>query len=337
MLIAGAGATQAGDASAVVRFVVAGLALAALAAVIGESIEAVGERVGPGPTGILQSTLGNLPELLVGIFALRRGLYDVVRATLIGSILGNALLVLGLAFVAGGIRHGTQRFDPEEPRHYAALLLVAVAALAVPTLAGHLEPLASGHVGVLSDVCAGVLLVVYASSVVWLLRRRPGDMPLEAPPRAGVALPLAVGALLVASGSAAVVSDWFVGALMPAIRVLGIRPTFTGLVIVAIASNAVENAVGVRFALRGKPAYAVSATLASPLQIALLLTPALVLVSNVVGPRQLTLVFPTLLLVALALATAAVTVVTYDGEYTWIEGVALVGLYAMIATSLWWS
>ncbi len=337
VLTAGAGATQAGGASAVVRFFVAGLALAALAAVIGESIEAVGERVGPGPTGILQSTLGNLPELLVGIFALRQGLYDVVRATLIGSILGNALLVLGLAFVAGGIRHGAQRFDPDEPRHYAALLLVAVAALLVPTLAAHLEPLASGHMGVLSDVCAGVLLVIYASSVVWLLRREPGDLALEAPPRAGVPLPLAAGALLLASGSAAVVSDWFVGALTPAIRVLGIRPTFTGLVIVAIASNAVENAVGVRFALRGKPAYAVSTTLASPLQIALLLTPALVLVSNVVGPRQLTLVFPTLLLVALALATAAVTVVTYDGEYTWIEGVALVGLYAMIATALWWS
>ncbi|MHB8505474.1 MAG: calcium:cation antiporter [Acidimicrobiales bacterium] len=336
-LTAGAGAAQAAGAPAAVRFVVAGLALAALAAVIGEGIEAVGERVGPAATGILQSTLGNLPELLVGIFALRQGLYDVVRATLVGSILGNTLLVLGVAFLAGGLRHGTQRFDPEEPRLYASLLLVAVAALLVPTLAHGLATPAASHAGVLSDVCAGVLLVVYASSVVWLLRRGAPDAPGGAPAPADGTLRVAAGALLLASGGAALVSDWFIGALTPATHALGIRPTFTGLVIVAIASNAVENAVGVRFALRGKAAYALSTTLASPLQIALLLTPALVLLSSAVGPHPLTLVFPPLLIAALALATVVVGVVIYDGEYTWIEGVALLGLYVMIVTSFWWS
>jgi Ca2+:H+ antiporter len=104
------------------RFVLAGLALAALAALVGQSIEQVGERLGPGPTGLLQSTLGNLPELFVGIFALRDGLTQVVRAALVGSVLGNAVLVLGISFVAGGLRHGTQRFDAEIPRLNASLL-----------------------------------------------------------------------------------------------------------------------------------------------------------------------------------------------------------------------
>ncbi|HEY1734752.1 MAG TPA: cation transporter, partial [Acidimicrobiales bacterium] len=118
-VLVGAGAND------VVRFVVAGFALAALAAVIGQAIEAVGEHLGPGATGLLQSTLGNLPELFVGLFALHDGLLDVVRAALVGSVLGNAVLVLGCAFVAGGLRHGTQRFDPAEPRLYGSLLLVA--------------------------------------------------------------------------------------------------------------------------------------------------------------------------------------------------------------------
>ena len=122
-----AGITRAAGAGSVARFVVAGLALAALAAVVGQAIEQVGSRLGPGPTALMQSTLGNLPELFVGLFALSDGLTAVVRAALIGSILGNALLVLGTAFVAGGLRHGTQRFDPEEPRLSASLLLLVVA------------------------------------------------------------------------------------------------------------------------------------------------------------------------------------------------------------------
>jgi Ca2+:H+ antiporter len=333
VLVAAAAGTELSAASQVARFAVAGAALAALAAVVGQSVEQVGERVGPGATGLLQSTLGNLPELFVGIFALQRGLVGLVRATLVGSILGNVLLVLGSAFVAGGLRHGRQRFDAEEPRLYGTLLLLAVAALLVPTLARHLDTPAAAHAAVVSDVCAAVLLAVYAASVAFTLRRTAAG----AAPRAGgppLALPAAL--LVVASGGAALASDWFVAALTPAIRSLGISQAFTGLVIVAIASNAVENAVGVRFAWKAKPAYALSTTLSSPLQVALLLTPALVLLSNVVGPTPLTLVFPPLLVAALAVATVVVVAVVYDGEYTWIEGVALVGLYAIIATAFWW-
>jgi Ca2+:H+ antiporter len=183
---------------------------------------------------------------------------------------------------------------------------------------------------------AVVLLVVYALSVPYNLRRRSG--PVDTPATVSDAWPLglAIGLLAVGSAGAAVASDWFVEPLQKATASLGLSQTFTGLVVVAIASNAVENAVGVRFAWKAKPEYAISTTLNSPLQVALLLTPVLVLVSHAVGPAKLTLVFPPLLVAALALSTVVVTVIIYDGEYTWIEGCALVALYCILAAAFWW-
>jgi Ca2+:H+ antiporter len=386
ILTAAAGGANAAGAGSVPRFVVAGLALAALAALVGQAIEQVSERLGPGPTALVQSTLGNVPELFVAVFALRDGLTEVVRAALVGSILGNTLLVLGCSFVAGGLRHGTQRFDPEEPRLNASLLLLVVAALLVPTLADRLGTPAAAHISALSNVCAIALLVVYAASVPFYLRRRvavaadpaadqgtgsgrvpaagptPGDGGAIYPPNrvqdrtnvsgglapdSGAAqetqpapspwpLSLSVGLLVIGSLGAALAADWFVDPLQPAVRSLGLSQTFTGLVVVAIASNSVENAVGIRFALKAKPEYVISTTLNSPLQVALLLTPVLVLLSRVVGPTQLTLVFPPLLVAALAASAVVVAVVIYDGEYTWIEGVALIALYLIIAAAFWW-
>jgi Ca2+:H+ antiporter len=336
-----AGVVTGLGASAVLRFVLAGLALAALAALIGQAIEQVGERVGPSATGLLQSTLGNLPELFFSIFALQDGLTNVVQAALIGSVLANAVLVLGCAFIAGGARHGTQRFDPEEPRLYASLLVLVVAALLVPTLADRLHTPAAAHISALSDACAIALLVVYAASVPYFLRdrTRPSgtEDSVEAEERMG-AWPLTLSVVVLAVGSlgAALASDWFASALQPATKSLGLSETFTGLVVVAIASNAVEHVVGIRFALKAKPQYAISTTLNSPLQVALLLTPILVLLSRFVGPTQLNLVFPPLLVAALGVSVVAVALIIYDGEYTWIEGVALVALYCIVAAAFWW-
>jgi Ca2+:H+ antiporter len=179
-----------------------------------------------------------------------------------------------------------------------------------------------------------VLLLVYACSIPYTLRR---SVPTEPDGHRGETPFLAPMVVLVAaSAAAALVSDWFVGALEPATVSLGITQTFTGLVVVAIAANAVEHAVGIRFALKGKPEYAVSTTLSSPLQVALLLVPVLVLLSNVIGTHPLTLDFPTLLVAALAISAVVVVSVVFDGEYTWIEGVALIGLYVMLAASFWW-
>jgi len=358
ILVAVTAALDAGGAPHVVVFLVAGLGLAALAALVGQSIEQIGERLGPGPTGLLQSSLGNLPELLVGIFALRAGLTAVVQAALVGSVLGNVLLVLGAAFVSGGVRHGTQRFDPEAPRMLVTLLTLAAAATLVPTLASRLDTPAVHHTAGLSDVTAVVLLLVYAASIPFWLGGGPqspshGEQqppagpgaPAEersttgpAPARTAELWPLGLAVALLAGASVAsgAVSDWFVSALTPATRSLGISPAFTGLVIVAIASNAVENVAGVRFAWKARPDYAISTILNSPLQITLFLTPILVLTSPLIGPAHLTLVFPPLLVAALAVAVVVVAIVVYDGEYSWLEGVALIALYLIIAASFWW-
>src|SRR5579884_3439343 len=158
------GILSAAGANAVLIFVIAGVALALLAALVGEATDQIGARMGPGATGVLQSALGNLPELFVGIFALRAGLLTVVQAALIGSILGNSLFVLGLAFFVGGLRHGTQRFGAEAPRMIATLTMLAVGALVVPTLVQGLHTPAAGHEEGLSVACAIVLLLVFLPS-----------------------------------------------------------------------------------------------------------------------------------------------------------------------------
>jgi Ca2+:H+ antiporter len=337
-LVAISGVLTAAGSGSVLIFIVAGLTIAVLAVIVGQATEELGQRLGPGATGVLQSALGNLPELFVCIFALRAGLITVVQATIVGSILGNSLLVLGLAFIVGGHRHGPQTFSPGPPRTIATLTLLAVAALAVPTLTHGLHTGAGGHEDALSATCAVVLLVVFVLSVPSSLTGGPPNIQSSDPELRAEAWPswLAVAVLACAGVCAAFVSDWFVNALTPAISTLHLSQAFTGLVIVAIAGNAVENFVGVQLAHRNKPDYAISVILNSSLQVALGLTPVLVLLSFVLGGVHLTLVLPPLLVAALGLAAMISALIVFDGESTWLEGVALVGLYAMIATSFWW-
>jgi Ca2+:H+ antiporter len=332
------GVMAAAGAPDVARFIVSAGALAFLAALVGYSIEQIGERLGPGPTGLLQSSVGNLPELLVAIFALRSGLTSVVQAALVGSVLGTLLLVLGAAFLSGGLRHGDQSFRPEAPRMLVTLLTLAVGAALVPTLAARLDTHAAHHTAALSDVTAIVLLLVYVASIPFWLRGGPDQSQTSRtePIKGCWSLRLAITMLAVAGVASGFVSDWFVSSLVPATRSLGISPVFTGLVIVALASNAVENAAGIRFAWKARPDLAISTILNSPLQITLFLVPVLVLASPLIGPAHLTLVFPPLLVAALAIGVVVVGVVVYDGEYSWMEGVALVALYVIVATAFWW-
>ena len=332
-----AGVLTAFHANAVLVFVVAAGALALLAELVGQATDQIGARLGSGATGVLQSALGNLPELFVGIFALRAGLIEVVQAALVGSILGNSLFVLGLAFFVGGLRHGTQRFASEAPRTIAMLTLLAVSALVVPTLIHQLHTPAAGHEQGFSIASAVILLAVFVASIPGSLQ---GGSPGLAEERA-VSLHtwpvwLAIAVLLGAGVGAAFVSDWFVGALTPAITFLHISPAFTGFVIVALAGNAVENVVGIQFAARNQADYAVSVILNSSLQVALGLIPVLVLLSFIIGGTHLTLVMPPLLVAALGLTAILTTFITYDGESTWLEGLTLIGLYGIIAVSFWW-
>jgi Ca2+:H+ antiporter len=333
--VALAGAVTAGDLSPVVVFVVSGAAVAMLAALVGRSVEQLGDRFGAGATGVLQSALGNLPELFIGFFALRQGLVEVVRAAIIGSILGNALLVLGLAFLAGGLRYGEQRFDASRARWISALLILMVAAMVLPGIAQQVHAPAAGHERTLSIVVYIVLLAVFLLSLPASLA--PGEAP-PGPPTEPPRWPLGLAVVMLALSSvaAAFVSDWFVGALAPAIDSLHISQAFAGLVIVATAGNAIENAVGVQLALRNQADYALSVIINSPLQIALVLAPVLVLISGVAGGAALTLAFSPMLMAAVALSVVAVTFIIFDGRSNWLEGVALVALYAVIAAAFWW-
>src|SRR5438132_7003609 len=219
--------------SAVPRFVVATVALAGLAWIISFATEQLGERFGPAITGMLQSTLGNLPELFVVIFALQKGELVVAQTAIVGSVLANALLVLGLAIVLGAhrSRDGVMRFSKRLPRDTATLLQVTVFIIVVLGLSLGAHDRASHHVKAISSVGAVSLLVVYIAWVVPYLRSDPRP---EAGPGAGprLALPAAVTLLLLAGAGSAFVSDWFIAALAPAIHQLGISPAFAGLVIV---------------------------------------------------------------------------------------------------------
>ncbi len=325
----------------VVPFVVSAIALALLASLVGRSVEALGDQLGAGATGILQSALGNLPELFVCLFALKSGLYGVVRAAVVGSILANTLLVLGLAFVVGGLRHGTQTFGKDTARTISLMLVLSVAALLVPSLTSTLHSPAAGHERALSIIVSVVLLVLFALSLPASIRRSSSEEaaePGEKKPAEHTAewpLWLAITILAIAGLAAAFVSDQFVSALEPAIGALGISQTFAGLVVVAIAGNAVENVVGIQLAARNQSEYALSVILQSPLQIALVLAPVLVLAAPLVG-ATFTLVLSPLLIAVLAIAVVVTILVVLDGESNWFEGAALIAVYAVIATAFWW-
>jgi Ca2+:H+ antiporter len=343
-----AGVTHYGSiGGTVIPFVVAAVALALLASLVGRSVEALGDRLGAGATGVVQSALGNLPELFVVLFALKGQLYQVATATIVGSVLANVLLVLGLAFLAGGLKHGTQRFQTASARRISLMLLLSVAALAIPALTASLHTAAAGHERALSVVVSVLLLILFTASLPASLRRQQtapaeDNRSAQAPPPApagheGPSWPLGLAITMLAGTSvaAAFVSDWFVAELTPAMGALNISPAFAGLVIVAIAGNAVENVVGIQLTYRNQPDIALSVILQSPVQIAMMIAPALVLLSPLVG-ASFTLVLPPLMLAALLLAVVVTVVVVFDGNSNWLEGATLVTLYTVIAASFWW-
>jgi Ca2+:H+ antiporter len=347
-----AGIAHYAAAPAVLRFVVAAIAIATLASLVGRCVERLGDRLGAGATGVLQSALGNLPELFIAFFALRAGLLQVVQAAIIGSILANLLLVLGAAFIVGGLKHGTQKFSAGPARTNVVLLVLATAALVLPSFAAHTSSPAAHHLTALSVAVAIVLLAVFGLSLPASLRRRSeADMTGEENSVGGAVhamgkedethheghwpIWLAVLLLAVAGVAAGLVSDWFVDALQPAIATLHISQAFAGLVIVAIAGNAVENFVGIQLAARNQGDYALSVIVNSPLQIALVLAPVLVLLSFFTA-TTLTLVFSPLLVICVVVSVLLVAFIVNDGESNWLEGVILVALYAIIATLFWW-
>jgi Ca2+:H+ antiporter len=311
-------------------FVAATLALVGLAWVISLAVEQVGERFGPAVTGVLQATLGNLPEFFVVVFALNAGQLVIAQTAILGSILVNALLVLGLVIVVGARRagDGVMRFPARLPNDTATLLLISTLIIILIGLSDSSHDPASHHVEAISVIGAVAILIVYASWVVPYVRT-PVTADREGPSRLGLGTGIV---LLVAAGMcAAFVSDWFVYALQPTISTLHISKAFAGLVIVAIAGNGVEQAVGIALAHKGKAELAISVVKNSVAQIAAFLYPALVLVSLLLSTR-LTFAIAPVYIGALAGTAIIVWQITYDGEAAVFEGVALMAAFVILAT-----
>jgi len=317
----------------ILAFVLAGLALAGGAWVVSFATEEVGATMGVAATGMLQSTLGNLPEFFVVLFALQAGELVVAQTALLGSILVNALLVLGIAIVVGARRgrDGLMRFSPRLPNDTATLLFVASFIIVLVGLAGGVHGPVSHHITAISVVGAVMLLLVYGAWAHQYLTTAP-PVEEEEIESAGPRLTRrAALILLVAAGvAAAFVSDWFIHALEPTIRSLHISQAFAGLVIVAIAGNAIEHAVGVVLAARGRSELAISVIKASIGQVAAFLFPLLVLVSLLTA-TTLTFALPPVFTGALAATALIVWQITGDGEASAFEGTALIGAFVVIA------
>ncbi|HEV2999004.1 MAG TPA: hypothetical protein VGX16_07835 [Solirubrobacteraceae bacterium] len=328
VLTALAGVANHGGWAPVPRFAAATGALAGVAWLVSFATEEVGEHLGPGRTGFLQASLANLPELFVVIFALNAGELVVAQTALVGSLLANALLLLGVVIVVGARRapDGVMRFSRQLPNDVTTLLLIAVFLIVILGLSLSSGDPAGRHAQAISVVGAGCLLVVYAVWLVPQLRSASGGE--SGPSRIGLGRALV---LLVLGGVGAVfVSEWFVNALRPAIDALGVSPAFAGLVIVAIAGNAVEHAASIVLAARGRSDLAISVVKSSVAQIAAFLFPVLVLISLALS-TQLTFALAPVYIGALALMTIAVWQVTGDGEASAFEGLALAAIYVILA------
>ena len=329
-----AGALHYSDVSPTAVFVVSGGALGGLAWLIGLATESVGARFGPAVTGLLQTTLGNLPELFIVLFALSAGEVVVAQTSILGSLFANALLVLGLTIVAGARASagGVMRFRKRLPNDTATLLLLALSAIVLLGLSDRLGDRASEHEVEISVVGAVCLLLVYGAWLWSYLRSdRHAEPALEDAAHGLLPFAGAIVLLAIAGVAAAFISDWFVDALDPAVEALGISKAFTGIVIVGIAGNAVENVVGVTLAAKGRSDLAISVVKNSVAQIACFLFPALVLLSLLFEDR-LTFVLNPVYIGAVAVTALAVWQITGDGEAYAYEGLALVAMYVILAT-----
>jgi Ca2+:H+ antiporter len=371
-----AGLARYGNWNSIVAFFFATVALAGLAHVVSVGVESVGELLGPGVAGFMQATLGNLPELFLVVFALRKGEAIVAQSTVIGSIFSNALLVLGIVIVVGARRShdGVMRFGHRLANDTATLLIAATFIIVIVGLSLQTHDPASSHVNTVSTVAAIGLLIVYLFWVVPYIRSSntegrghsvapgapggdelriartdPGDRGgvavAEAPPAVAAPaadpereddgvhhLPLKVGIVLLAVGGvgAAFVSDWFVTALAPTVDQLGISRAFAGLVIAAIAGNAVENITAVILASKGNADLAVSVVKNSVGQMAAFMWPALVLISLPLATK-LTFSLHPVYIGALLVTALAMWQITGDGEAVAFEGLALIAIYLTLA------
>ena len=334
------------NASAGLIFFVAALGIVPTAALMGLATEELAARAGPGIGGLLNVTFGNAPELIIALFALNEGLHEVVKASIVGSIIGNVLLVLGAAMLVGGIGREKQRFSVTAASVQASMLFLAAAALVMPAIFELVEGRGLPSPGAeivnfgstvehLSVAVALVLIATYVAGLVFSLRthRDLFNPPYEQDEESGFGWSVgrSIVMLAIAGVAVGVMSEILVGSISEASESVGLSEFFIGVIVVAIVVNAAEHWVAVLVAHKDKMDLAVNIAIGSAGQIALFVGPALVLASFIIGPEPMPLVFNGFELGAVLLAILVANVVTRDGESNWFEGAQLLGLYAILA------
>jgi Ca2+:H+ antiporter len=349
-LIPVAVALDLAGSSATLVFAASALGIVPTAALMGRATEELAARSGPGIGGLLNVTFGNAPELIIALFALGQGLHEVVKASIIGSIIGNILLVLGAAMLAGGLGREKQVFSRTSASVQTSMLLLAAAALLMPAIFELIEGKGLPQPGAelvdygstvehLSLAVAVVLIVTYVLGLVFSLRTHRDLFNPEYGDEdsLGWSVRTSVIALAIAGVLVGVMSEVLVGSISEASHSAGLSEFFIGVIVVAIVGNAAEHWVAVLVARKDKMDLSVNIAIGSSAQVALFVAPVLVLASLVVGPGPLALVFNGFELGALLLAVLIANYVTQDGESTWFEGVQLLAVYAVLGLTFYFA
>jgi Ca2+:H+ antiporter len=342
-------ALELAHASSALIFSTSAIGVIPTAALMGKATEELADRAGPGIGGLLNVTFGNFPELLIAFFALREGLHEVVKASVIGSVIGNVLLVLGASMFVGGVRHDRQWFNATAARSQATMLILASAALVMPAIlelvkAGDLPEAGaelerfSNPVETLSLIVAIVLLIGYAGGLWFsLVSHRdlfnPPDEAEEDPETEPWSVKRSVILLAIAGLAVGLMSEILVGSIADFAESAGLTEFFIGAVIVAIVGNAAEHWVAVYVAAKDKMDLAINIAVGSGAQVALFVGPVLVVLSFFVGPQPLSLVFNPFELGAILIAVIIASHITNQGESTWFEGLMLLAVYAVMVAA----
>lgn len=334
VLVPAAIALEMIHAPAALIFAVCAAAIIPLAHLMGLATEELAARTGPTIGGLMNATLGNAAELIIGIFALRAGLIELVKASLTGSIIGNLLLILGLSLLAGGLKHRTQSFNRQAAGMNVALLTLAVVGLVVPALFDFTHP--AGDFATqerLSIIVAVMLLAVYLLSLLFSLRthrklfRPEGEQEPPTWPARRAIITLVVATVLVAW-----LSEILVGVTEETIAELGVSELFIGIIIIPIVGNAAEHGAAVMMAVKNKMDLSFAIAVGSSTQVALFVAPLMVFLSLALG-NPMNLAFTAFEVTAVALAVGVVTVISLDGESNWLEGVQLLAVYGILAAA----
>jgi Ca2+:H+ antiporter len=323
---------RAVDVAGQVVFVVAAIAVTGLAWLLGQATDQAGETAGPRASALLNASFGNLPEVVIIVLALDAGLKDIVRASIVGSVIGNILLILGLSLFVGGRRHGLQRFNERVAALNSSMLVLGVIGVGIPTLFWAVQPDVDAE-RVLSRFTAVALIVCYVAYLRFSFTT-PGLQFAHEPGVASWTRTQAVALLGATALATGIVSEVLVHSIEPTVQAWGVPRTFIGLVIVPFVGNVAEHFAAVRLAYRNSLDFSMGIAFGSGIQIVLAASSIAVFASLLLG-NELTLVFPPLELAALAAAAFVSLVVARGGETSWLEGLQLLLIYGLIAVAFW--